>query len=311
MSISVNNLTKKFGTQRAVDNISFEVKTGEIVGFLGPNGAGKTTTMKILTCYMAPSDGDAKIMNLSVMENQDEIKKKIGYLPENNPLYHEMPVLEYLKFVAELQGVKKENISKRISEMVHVCGLNIEKHKKIGELSKGYRQRVGLAQAMIHDPEILILDEPTTGLDPNQIVEIRKLIKELGKHKTVILSTHILPEVEATCDRILIINQGKIVADGTTDMLRKSAQGQEVLRVQIGEPEIRDQVINSLKLLSSVSLVDFDKESKNSFIVNSKNDLSSRKDIFNLCVSKNWILTEMTPIETKLEDIFRELTTIN
>ncbi len=224
MSIVVNNLTKKFGSQRAVDNISFEVKTGEILGFLGPNGAGKTTTMKILTCYMAPSDGDAKINNLSILESQDEIKKKIGYLPENNPLYFDMPVLDYLKFVADLQGVQKDKIQDRIAEMVYVCGLNVEKHKKIGELSKGFRQRVGLAQAMIHDPEILILDEPTTGLDPNQIVEIRKLIKELGKQKTVILSTHILPEVEATCDRILIINNGKIVADGTSDMLRQAGE---------------------------------------------------------------------------------------
>jgi ABC-2 type transport system ATP-binding protein len=222
-----------------------------------------------------------------------------------------MPVLDYLKFIADLQGVDKEKIPERISRMVHVCGLNVEKHKKIGELSKGFRQRVGLAQAMIHDPEILILDEPTSGLDPNQIVEIRKLIKELGKHKTVILSTHILPEVEATCDRILIINQGKIVADGTADMLRKGAQGQELVKVQIGEKENRDEVITSIRELETVSMVDFDKESQNSFIVNSIKDVSSRKDIFNLCVRKNWILTEMTPIETKLEDIFRELTTTN
>jgi ABC-2 type transport system ATP-binding protein len=222
-----------------------------------------------------------------------------------------MPVLDYLKFMADLQGVEGGKISGRIAEMVSVCGLNIEKHKKISELSKGYRQRVGLAQAMIHDPEILLLDEPTTGLDPNQIVEIRKLIKELGKHKTVILSTHILPEVEATCDRILIINQGKIVADGTADMLRKSAHGQEVVKVQIGEEENRDDVIVSLRQLETVALVDFDKELKNSFIVNSKDNSSSRKDIFKLCVNKNWILTEMTPIETKLEDIFRELTTTN
>jgi len=247
MSIVVNNLTKKFGSQRAVDNISFEVKTGEILGFLGPNGAGKTTTMKILTCYMAPSDGDAKINDLSILEYQDEIKKKIGYLPENNPLYHDMPVLDYLKFVADLQGVPKERIQNRITQMVHVCGLNVEKHKKIGELSKGFRQRVGLAQAMIHDPEILILDEPTTGLDPNQIVEIRKLIKEIGKHKTVILSTHILPEVEATCDRILIINKGKIVADGTSDMLRKRARGEEMVRIQIKDFENRDTVVTALK----------------------------------------------------------------
>jgi ABC-2 type transport system ATP-binding protein len=311
MSIVVNNLTKKFGTQRAVDNISFEVKTGEILGFLGPNGAGKTTTMKIITCFMAQNDGDVKVNDLSILEDQDEIKKLIGYLPENNPLYTDMPVLEYLEFVAELQNVAKDKISNRIAEMVNVCGLDVEKHKKIGELSKGYKQRVGLAQAMIHDPDILILDEPTSGLDPNQIVEIRKLIRELGKQKTVILSTHILPEVEATCDRILIINNGKIVADGTADMLRKRAQGQEVLRVAIAKPEVRDQVIAKLQALDSVSLVDFDNENKNSFIVNSKEDASSRENIFNMCVNNSWVLTEMTPLETKLEDIFRELTTTN
>ncbi|MCU0405783.1 MAG: ATP-binding cassette domain-containing protein [Ignavibacteriaceae bacterium] len=311
MSIVVNNLTKKFGAQRAVDNISFEVKTGEILGFLGPNGAGKTTTMKILTCYMAPSDGDAKVNDLSILEYQDEIKKKIGYLPENNPLYYDMPVLEYLKFVADLQGVPKDKIQDRIGEMVYVCGLNVEKHKKIGELSKGFRQRVGLAQAMIHDPEILILDEPTTGLDPNQIVEIRKLIKEIGKHKTVILSTHILPEVEATCDRILIINKGKIVADGTSDMLRKRARGEEMVRIQIKDKDSgnKDVVASALKGLDSVAVVDFVKESNDSFYVTSKENQNSRKDIFKLCVQKNWVLTEMTPIETKLEDIFRELTT--
>jgi ABC-2 type transport system ATP-binding protein len=193
--------------------------------------------------------------------------------------------------------------------MVYVCGLNVEKHKKIGELSKGFRQRVGLAQAMIHDPEILILDEPTTGLDPNQIVEIRKLIKELGKHKTVILSTHILPEVEATCDRILIINKGKIVADGTADMLRKRARGEEMVRIQIKDFSNKDLVVNALKALDSVAIVDFVKDSHDSFLVTSKENQSSRKDIFNVCVQKNWILTEMTPIETKLEDIFRELTT--
>ncbi len=309
MSIVVENLTKKYGTQRAVDNISFEVKTGEVLGFLGPNGAGKTTTMKIITCFMAPSDGDIKVGGLSIHEHQDEIKKKIGYLPENNPLYYDMLVLDYLEFVANLQGVPKEKIQKRIAEMVVMTGLNVEKHKKIGELSKGYRQRVGLAQAMIHDPEILILDEPTTGLDPNQIVEIRKLIKELGKEKTVVLSTHILPEVEATCDRIMIINNGKIVADGTSDMLRKQAQGQEILRVQISEAGDRDSIISSLSGLESVSLVDPVEENNNTFIINSSENLSSRKPIFNLCVQNNWVLTEMTPIETKLEDIFRKLTT--
>jgi ABC-2 type transport system ATP-binding protein len=210
--------------------------------------------------------------------------------------------------VADLQGVEKSKIRNRIVEMVHLTGLNEEKHKKIGELSKGYRQRVGLAQAMIHDPEVLILDEPTTGLDPNQIIEIRKLIRELGREKTVVLSTHILPEVEATCDRILIINKGKIVADGTPDTLRKQAQGEEVLRVQIAEAPNRDELISSLQNLESVGMVDPIADEAGSFILQSKGGKSSRRPVFQLCVQKNWILTEMTPIETKLEDIFRDLT---
>lgn len=309
MSIVVENLTKKYGSQRAVDNISFEVNTGEILGFLGPNGAGKTTTMKIITCFMAPNDGDVKVNGISIHNDPDLIKKKIGYLPELNPLYHDMYIFDYLKFVAELQGVSKEKIPGRIAEMIKVCGLNAEKHKKITELSKGYRQRVGLAQAMIHDPEILVLDEPTTGLDPNQIVEIRKLIRELGKEKTVILSTHILPEVEATCDRILIINNGKIVADGSADYLRKQAQGQEVLRIKIEDAPGKDQIVEELRHLETVALVDPLKENENTFIVNSRADVSSKRDIFKLCVRNNWVLTEITPLETKLEDIFRELTT--
>ncbi|VAX27389.1 Gliding motility-associated ABC transporter ATP-binding protein GldA [hydrothermal vent metagenome] len=309
MKISVSNLTKKYGSQRAVDNISFEVQTGEVLGFLGPNGAGKTTTMKIITCFMAPSDGDVKVGDYSILEHPEEVKKNIGYLPENNPLYEDMPVLEYLEYVAELQGVPKEKIQERVIEMVVLTGLNVEKHKKIGELSKGYRQRVGLAQAMIHDPEILILDEPTTGLDPNQIIEIRKLIRELGRSKTVILSTHILSEVEATCDRILIINDGKIVADGTAEVLKQQAEGEEMLRVQIADAADSDEVISSLMELEKVILVDPIKELENGFMINCKESVVTRKEIFNLCVAKNWILTQMTPIETKLEDIFRELTT--
>ena len=309
MSIQIQGLTKKYGTQKAVDNISFEVKTGEILGFLGPNGAGKTTTMKVITCFMAPSDGNVEVAGHSIYEDQDAIKKKIGYLPESNPLYYDMYVLEYLQFVAELQMVPKEQVKSRITEMVRVCGLNVEKHKKIGELSKGYRQRVGLAQAMIHNPEILILDEPTTGLDPNQIVEIRKLIRELGREKTVILSTHILPEVEATCDRILIINKGKIVADGTPDSLRKQAHGSEVLRVRISDAQSCDKLITSLQNIETVAMVDAFNNSNDMFLINSKENLSSKREIFNMCVKNNWVLTEMTPIETKLEDIFRELTT--
>ena len=308
MNITVENLTKQYGSQKAIDAISFDVKPGEILGFLGPNGAGKTTTMKIITCFMAPSAGDVKVGDFSIRDNQEKIKKQIGYLPENNPLYYEMPVLEYLNFVAELQGVEKNKIKNRIVEMVHLTGLNQEKHKKIGELSKGFRQRVGLAQAMIHDPEVLILDEPTTGLDPNQIIEIRKLIRELGREKTVVLSTHILPEVEATCDRILIINKGKIVADGSPDTLRKQAQGEEILKIQIAEALNHDELVFSLQSLESIGMVDPIADERGSFIVQSKEGKSSRRSIFQLCVQKNWILIEMTPIETKLEDIFRDLT---
>jgi len=309
MNIIVENLTKQYGPQKAVDDISFKVNTGEILGFLGPNGAGKTTTMKIITCFMAPTSGDVKVNDVSIHSNQEEIKKRIGYLPENNPLYYDMPVLEYLSFVGQLQGIEKSKIQNKIVEMVHVCGLNDEKHKKIGELSKGYRQRVGLAQAMIHDPEILILDEPTTGLDPNQIIEIRKLIRHLGKEKTVILSTHILPEVEATCDRILIINKGKIVADGTSETLRKQAQGNEMLKIEIRDYQNKDQVISDLQRIETIQMVDPSSDPKGIFMLQSKPGASSRRDIFNLCMQKNWFLAEMTPIETKLEDIFRELTT--
>ncbi|MEQ9427032.1 MAG: ATP-binding cassette domain-containing protein [Cyclobacteriaceae bacterium] len=307
MSIIVENLTKTYGPQKAVNNISFEIKTGEVVGFLGPNGAGKSTTMKMITCYMTPTSGDVKLDQHSIHANQEEIKKKIGYLPENNPLYTDMAIIDYLRFCGEIQGMDKGTISGRIREMVDLCGLDVEKHKKIGELSKGYRQRVGLAQAMIHDPEVLILDEPTTGLDPNQIIEIRKLIKKLGKEKTVILSSHILSEVEATCDRILIINRGRIVADGTSNTLRQQAQGQELLTVQI-ESSNGSDVKKELLQLASVATVE-PVEGKDGFYqVQSKPEHSSRKLVFDLCVKKKWYLMEMTGTETRLEDVFRELT---
>ncbi len=307
MDIVINNLTKTYGPQKAVDGISFNVKTGEILGFLGPNGAGKTTTMKILTNYIKATSGEVTIDGKLVSENADELKKHIGYLPEHNPLYLEMPIMDYLWFCAELQGVHKSNIPGRMGEMIRLCGLNAEKHKKIGELSKGYRQRVGIAQAMIHDPQILILDEPTTGLDPNQIVEIRELIKKLGEEKTVILSTHILPEVEATCDRILIINNGKIVADGTSATLRKQAQGSEVLQVRIEDGQL-DAVFQGLQQLYSTEVVDIKNREKQLFEIQSVKEVSSAKEIFKLCVKNGWTLLEMTPLETKLEDIFRDLT---
>lgn len=307
MNIQIDKLTKTYGTQTAVNGISFEVKTGEVLGFLGPNGAGKSTTMKMITGFIGIEQGDIQIGGTSVKADPDAIKPHIGYLPENNPLYLDMPVMDYLAFCAQIQGLGHQKTKNRIQEMITVCGLNREKHKKIGELSKGYRQRVGLAQAMIHDPEILILDEPTTGLDPNQIIEIRKLIRDLGKEKTVILSTHILPEVEATCDRILIINRGSIVADGTADTLRKQAQGSEILKLRIeeGNPE---QVHQQLLSLASVAQIERDVEDVNRFELQSKATLSSKKAVFELCVDQKWVLTELTPLETKLEDIFRDLT---
>jgi ABC-2 type transport system ATP-binding protein len=308
MDIRIENLSKRYGLQKAVDQVSFEVKTGEILGFLGPNGAGKSTTMKMITGYIGIGGGEVLIGEKSVQEHGDALKKHIGYLPENNPLYQDMPVVDYLWFCADLQGLPKTKIEERVRLMVRLCGLNNEKHKKIGELSKGFRQRVGLAQAMIHDPEILILDEPTSGLDPNQIVEIRKLIRELGKEKTVILSTHILPEVEATCDRILIINKGKIVANGTPESLRKQATGQEVLKIRIedGPPE---QILHELRRIKSVDLVEVSDRSMNRFELQSRTGTSSKREVFKLCVDKGWVLTEIIPIETRLEDIFRDLTT--
>ena len=306
MAIVVENLTKKYGVQKAVNDISFEINPGEVVGFLGPNGAGKSTTMKVITCFMAPTTGDVTVEGASILSNPESVKKKIGYLPEHNPLYLDMPIVDYLRFSAEVQGVNKSDIPNRMAGMIDRCGLDAEKHKNIGELSKGYRQRVGLAQAMIHDPEVLILDEPTTGLDPNQIVEIRKLIKDLGKEKTVILSSHILSEVEATCDRILIINKGQIVADGSSETLRQQAQGQEVLTVQI-ETDAKS-IETDLRGLKSVEKVTSIDGKENWFTVQSKPDVSSRKEIFDLCVSKKWYLMEMTGIETRLEDVFRNLT---
>jgi len=305
MDISIQNLTKRYGGQKAVDRISFEVKTGEILGFLGPNGAGKTTTMKMITNFLEVDEGEILINGRSALDGS--FKGSIGYLPEHNPLYEEMPLMDYLAFCADLQNVSKSVLMDRVRKMVQVCGLSMEKHKKISELSKGYRQRVGLAQAMIHDPDILILDEPTTGLDPNQIVEIRQLIRDIGKQKTVILSTHILPEVEATCDRILIINRGQIVADGTAETLRKQAKGQQILNVRIvGAPV--DTIAASLSALSDVREASVTDTVDQRFEIISKEMASSNESVYRLCVQHNWVLMEMIPTETKLEDIFRDLT---
>ena len=308
MEVVIKNLVKKYDGRKAVDGISFRVNKGEVLGFLGPNGAGKSTTMKIITCYLAPTEGDVEVGGFSILKEPEKVKQLIGYLPENNPLYLDMPVIEYLEFSALLQGVTKDKVQGRIREMIRVCGLMGEKHKLIGELSKGYRQRVGLAQAMIHDPQVLILDEPTTGLDPNQIIEIRKLIKEIGKEKTVILSTHILPEVEATCDRILIINNGKIVADGTAKNLRNQSKGQEVIQVKI-EDGVKADIIEGLKTIPFVIKVDKVMGKENSYEVHTEKMGVPKRDIFKMCVERGWVLTEMTPFETRLEDIFHDLTT--
>ena len=254
MSIKVENLSKYYGQQQAVKNISFEIKSGEVVGFLGPNGAGKSTTMKMITTYLTPNEGAINVDGIDTNEDALSVRKKIGYLPEQNPLYNDMNVIDYLNYAAELQSVQKDEIPEAVKKMVKLCGLEEVKHKDIGELSKGYKQRVGLAQAMIHNPDVLLLDEPTSGLDPNQIIEIRKLIKDLGKHKTLMLSTHILQEVQATCDRVIIINNGEIVADGTTDSLQRSFQGQLAIKLYLKkDPRFgKDKVVAALEGIKNV-----------------------------------------------------------
>jgi len=305
MDVRIENLCKNYGPQRAVDHISFEIRSGEIVGFLGPNGAGKTTTMKMLTQYLTPDAGTIWYGQSSLVDT--DIRRQIGYLPEHNPLYDDMPVMDYLAFMASLQGMDVSSIPGRVKEMIKTCGLDVEKHKKIGELSKGYRQRVGLAQAIIHNPKILILDEPTTGLDPNQIVEIRELIIKLGKEKTVILSTHILPEVEATCDRILIINKGKIVADGSVHELRARSEGKQLLQLRIegDAPEKIHSVLSSIPTIDAIKWLD---PAKGVLEIQSKTGEFSNRSIFHACVANHLELLEIIPFETKLEDIFRDLT---
>ena len=307
MEIRISSLTRRYGEQIAVNDISFTVRTGEVLGFLGPNGAGKTTTMKMICGSIAPDAGQIEVGGYSALTEAEHVRKLIGYLPENNPLYLDMPVIDMLRFTAQLQGVEKGRVSERIGEMIRVCGLDAEKHKRIGELSKGYRQRVGLAQAMVHDPEVLILDEPTTGLDPNQIVEIRELIRELGRAKTVIFSTHILPEVEATCDRILIIHKGRIVADGDPLTLRKQAMGKEMLRVTVedGSP---DTVRHALLALDAVEAVEPVSHSACSFDLQCVPGAPAARAVHWCCVQNGWTLTELRASETRLEDVFRGLT---
>lgn len=312
MSILVSNLSKYYGDAKAVDDISFEVHSGEILGFLGPNGAGKTTTMRIITCYLSSSAGTVKVEGRDTQTESFEVRKLVGYLPEQNPLYYDMNVMEYLEYSAQLQGVAKPLIPRRLKEMVEVCGLGEMKHKDIGQLSKGYRQRVGLAAAMIHDPRVLILDEPTSGLDPNQIVEIRGLIQNLGKEKTVVLSTHILPEVQATCQRVIIINRGKIVADGPIADLQRSLHGGEKVLMEVEVPdgqsfEMVKVHVKTIPSIDTIALLD-ERNGLKRFTVETTHAVDVRKDLYKLCVQKNWTLLELRREQTSLEDIFRQLT---
>ncbi|MCI0450531.1 MAG: ABC transporter ATP-binding protein [Chlorobi bacterium] len=310
MSIKVSNLTKYYGNFLAVDDISFETKKGEILGFLGPNGAGKTTTMKIITTYLPPTSGTVQVEGMDVEEKSLEVRRKIGYLPEINPLYFDMSPAEYLDYVAALDGVPKENIKKRRDEMIRVCGLESVKGQDIGTLSKGFKQRVGLAQAMINNPEVLILDEPTSGLDPNQIIEIRNLIKKLGREKTVVLSTHILPEVQATCNRVIIINKGKIVADGTPEELQAKSKGESIVTLEVKNNCDKNSLSGSLKEIRNVNKVEFVKDTGDSFIFNIYGDKGAdlREVISTRVMQQKTTLLSMQTKQSSLEDIFRELT---
>lgn len=310
--IRIDNLTKFYGVTCAVDRISFEIKKGEILGLLGPNGAGKTTTMRILTCYLRPTDGNVSVKDFNIHDNPVEIKELIGYLPESAPLYPDMLVYDYLKFVADVRDIEKNRQESRIKELADICAVNEVMHRPIGELSKGYKQRVGLAHAMMNDPEILVLDEPTSGLDPNQIVEIRDIIREIGKEKTVVLSTHILSEAEATCDRIVIINKGRIVADGTTDELKREAGGDYTVNVslQYGNFDDIKESIKSIPEVSEVILI-YSDNGMSEFHVACTGAKDVRPDIYEIIKNNNWPLLEFHRETRSLENIFRELTRDN
>ena len=298
MSIIVKNLSKIYGAQKALQEVSFEVNKGEILGFLGPNGAGKSTLMKILTGYIPQTNGDAKICNLDINEKSLETRSKIGYLPEHNPLYLDMYVKEYLEFVANIYEVSH----KYINEMIEKTGLQKEQHKLIGSLSKGYRQRVGLAQALLHNPEVLILDEPTTGLDPNQLVEIRSLIKEIGREKTVMLSTHIMQEVEAICDRVIIINKGQIVANKTIRELQKSKGNRKIITVEFDKKAGKNELMKIGNVLKALEL------KGNQYQVFSDSKFDLRPALFEFAVNNKLTVLQMNMEEQKLETIFQELT---
>ena len=300
MSISVRNITKLYGAQKALDNVSFEIGKGEVVGFLGPNGAGKSTMMKVLTCYIPQNSGEASVCGFDVREESMDVRRNVGYLPEHNPLYTDLYVREYLEFVAGIFKLKK--IDARVKEMIGMVGLEREQHKKIGQLSRGYRQRVGLAQAMIHDPQVLILDEPTSGLDPNQLEEIRGLIKRIGEQKTVMLSTHIMQEVEAICTRVIIIDKGRIVADDTASTLRSASHEREAIEVEF------DSTVEEKQLLTITGVDQAKRKSGNIWLLAHGSVVDIRPAVFQFAVDNGLKVLAMQKTERGLEEVFKELT---
>lgn len=307
--ILVENLTKNYHTLCAVDRVNFDIRKGEILGLLGPNGAGKTTTLRMLTGFLKPSSGSIRVKDYSIDEHPLEIKKIMGYLPESAPLYHEMLVFDYLNYIADIRSIKPDQKLNRIKELADLCGLDGVMHKPISELSKGYKQRVGLAHAMMSDPEIMILDEPTSGLDPNQIVEIREIIRKIGKEKTVILSTHILSEAEATCDRVIIISKGKIVADDSTETLKQTAHGMSLINLSLKNAtfEAVEKELTGIQGVSGVKRGD----PANQHLqvqISCKSATDIREDLYSRIKKTEWILMEFYQEKQSLENIFRELT---
>ncbi len=300
MSVIVEHVTKKYGSQKAVDQISFKAKKGEVLGFLGPNGAGKTTTMKIITCFIPQTAGEVSVCGFSTLDDPLKVREQIGYLPEHNPLYKDMYVKEYLSFVAGLHHLRDKK--QRVKEMIEMTGLEREQNKLIGSLSKGYRQRVGLAQAMLHDPEVLILDEPTSGLDPNQLVEIRQLIKNLGKEKTVIFSTHIMQEVQAICERVLIINKGQLVANDPIEHLQRRMSGESMVTVQF-KTKVAKNALE--KIPHTKRVVELD---NNAWQLIAGSDMDIREDVFRFAVDQKLIILELHQQVFSVEDVFHRLT---
>ncbi len=300
MSITVRNITKLYGQQKALDDVSFDIGSGEVVGFLGPNGAGKSTMMKILTCFIPPTAGTATVAGLDTYSHSLDVRRNVGYLPEHNPLYLDLYVKEYLHFVAGIHGLKDR--TKRVREMVEMVGLGREQQKRIGALSKGYRQRVGLAQAMIHDPKVLILDEPTSGLDPNQLVEIRGLIKRIGSEKTVMLSTHIMQEVEAICDRVIIIDRGRLVADDKAVSLRSGRQEHIMLEVEF------DRDVQANDLLSIPGILQVQRKAGNTWLLLHAREIDVRPEVFKFAVGNGLQVLGLQRNERGLEEVFKELT---